>query len=92
MANLFTRATVTVSSSAIVVLAANPKRKWAIIQQTSANPVRVGDSLVTATTGISLAQRDKIILEGKDCPTDAIYAIREGGSDGTVSVIEEVDV
>lgn len=88
---LFNRAAVTVGAVEIVVLAANPRRTYAMIQQTSANPVRVGAQGVTATTGISLAQRGTLILEGPECPTDAIYAIREGGVDGTVVAIEQAE-
>lgn len=85
---LFNRAAVTVSNVAIEVLPANSRRKWAVICQTSANPVRIGAAGVAATTGIRLAQSEKLVLEGDNCPTDAIFAIREGGTDGTVSAIE----
>jgi hypothetical protein len=88
MPNLYNRAAVTVSSTAIIVVAANATRKKVVICQTSANAVRVGALGVLATTGIRLAQGEKLVLEGVDCPTDAIYAIREGASDGTVSAIE----
>lgn len=90
-AKLFNRAAVTVSNVAIEVLAANPTRKWACISQTSANPVRIGASGVAATTGVRLAQNGTLILEGKDCPTDAVFAIREGGVDGTCSAVELAD-
>lgn len=88
---LFNRSAVTVSSVAILVLPANPTRKWACISQTSANPVRIGAAGVLATTGIRLAQGGTLVLEGANCPTDAIYAIREGGSDGTCSAVELAD-
>ena len=88
-------AAVTVSSTPIIVLAANPRRKYAVICQTSANAVRVGNSTVAATTGARLGAtgttNDRLVLEGKDCPTEAIYAIREGGSDGTVTALEVSD-
>lgn len=90
-ASLFNRAAVTVSSTAVIVLAANATRKWACISQTSANPVRIGAAGVAATTGVRLAQGATLILEGKDCPTDAIYAIREGGADGACSAVELAD-
>ena len=81
-------AAVTVSSTALIVAPANPTRRKLIVCQTSANPVRIGALGVLATTGIRLAQGERVIFEGVDCPTDAIYAIREGGVDGTVSAIE----
>jgi hypothetical protein len=86
-------AAVTVSTTPIQVAAANPKRKWLIVQQTSANPVRVGGASVTATTGISLAQRGFVTFgDGKmECPTEAIFAVREGAADGTVNVLEFAD-
>jgi hypothetical protein len=94
MANLVNRAAVTVSNVEIQLLAANPKRKWAVIQNTSANPIRVGAVGVTATTGIRLAQGERLVVGEQilgGCPTDQINGIREGGSDGTVSPIEWAD-
>lgn len=93
MPKLINRAAVAVGAAEILVLAANPRRRWAVIQQTSANPVRVGAQGVTAATGISLAQRDRLVLEGEEgeCPTDAIYAIREAAADGTIVVLEYAD-
>lgn len=88
---LFNRAAVTVGAVEVVVLPANARRTYACIQQTSANPVRVGAQGVTALTGISLAQRDRLVLEGDECPTEAIYAIREAAADGTVIAIEQAE-
>lgn len=80
---------VTVSSVAVVIAEANPNRKALLITQSSANAVRVGASTVAATTGYRLGQNERLAFDsGRYCPTDAIYAIREGGSDGTVSVVE----
>jgi hypothetical protein len=81
-------AAVTVSNAAVVVAEANPLRKRLIITQTSANAVRVGTSTVSTSTGFRLGQNERYVLDGANCPTDAIYAIREGGSDGTVCVVE----
>lgn len=81
-------AAVTVSVAAVVVAAANARRRRLIIQQTSANPVRVGGASVTAATGIHLGQNERLEFSGEDVPTEAIYAIREGATDGTVVVLE----
>lgn len=84
-------AAVTVSSTAIIVLAANAKRKYAVIQNLSSNAVRVGSASVTASTGIRLAQYDRLVLEGVSVPTEDIYAIREGGSDGSCVALQYVE-
>lgn len=70
---------------------ANPSRTRVIISQSSANPVRVGVLGVLATSGVRLAQGQQLVLEtngGTPCPTEAIYAIREGAADGTCQAIE----
>lgn len=85
---LFNRSAVTVSNVAILICAANSRRKMLIITQTSANPVRVGAAGVTATTGFRLAQNERFVFEGDECPTDDIWAIREGGSDGSCVCVE----
>lgn len=74
----------TVSSTAVSVLAANPARRSCFIQNVGANNIRVGDSTVTATTGLRVTAGSTLIFEMPDCPSNAIYAIREGGSDSTV--------
>lgn len=95
MPRLFNRAAVTVGVAEVQIVAANPTRKKLIICQTSANAIRVGVTGVLATTGVRLGAagttNDRLVLEGVDCPTDAIFAIREGGVDGTVSAIEVAD-
>lgn len=93
MAKLNDIAAVTVSAAAVQVVAANPTRMWLVICNVSANPVRVGASnALAAANGIRLAQGEKLVLEGnargKPCPTDAVFAIREGGTDGTVTALE----
>lgn len=88
MARLFNRAAVTVSTVAVEIVPANAKRRYLAICQTSANAVRVGAAGVTATTGIKLAQNGTLVFDGANVPTDAIYAIRDAASDGTVSAIE----
>lgn len=79
----------TVGTPSVTVAVANPKRVKLVIKNTSANPVRVGfTNPQTATTGTRLAQNESFVLEGEKVPTDAVYGIREGGSDGTVSGYE----
>lgn len=87
-------AAVTVSNAAVQIVAANPKRRGLIITQTTANPVRYGNASVTAVTGARLAQNESKTFgftERGDCPTEAIFAIREGGVDGSVCVLEFAD-
>lgn len=88
MARLFNRAAVTVSTVAVQIVPANTKRRYLAISQTSANAIRVGAADVTATTGVKLVENDRIVFDGDHVPTDAIYAIRDGAADGTVSSIE----
>lgn len=72
-----------VSSSAVMVMGANPNRKKLIVQNTGANNVRVGVAGVTATTGLRLTGGASVIFDMPDCPTNAIFAIREA-ADSTV--------
>lgn len=83
LVNLTTK---TVSTVALVVAPASPRRRRVYLVQSSANAVRIGADGVTATTGYRLGQNERVEIEG----TDAVYAIREGGSDGTVSGVEDV--
>lgn len=78
-------AEVTVGAAATQILAASSTAKLVILQNTSANNVRVGVSGVTATTGFRLAAGVMVIFTPDMIPTTAaLYAIREGSSDGTV--------
>jgi hypothetical protein len=88
MAILRNIADVTAGAAASIIVPANTKRQKLVITQNSANPVRVGVLGVLATSGVRLAQGQQLVLDGEDCPTEAIYAIREGASDGTCSAIE----
>lgn len=76
-----------VSSSAVQVIAANLNRRKLILQNTGLNNVRIGASGVTATTGMRLGPGLGVIFEAasdmSDCPTNAIFAIRET-ADSTV--------
>ena len=78
---------VVVSAVAVEIAPADPHRRRIFIVQSSANPVRIGAAGVTAATGYRLGQNERMQLEGPECPTDAIYAIREGGADGNVSCL-----
>lgn len=79
-----------VSSSAVQVLAANASRRKAVIQNVGLNPVRIGTTGVTATSGLRLAAGDVITFRNPDCPTNAIFAIRDGLLDSTVLAQEVV--
>lgn len=83
---------VVVSAAEVQVAPANPSRRKLILCQTTANAVRVGIAGVLATSGLRLGAvgttNDRLVLEGEDCPTEAIFAIREGGADGSVCGIE----
>jgi hypothetical protein len=76
---------VAVSNAAVVVAPASQNRRKVSLVQTTANAVRVGAAGVTAVTGYRLGQNERVELE----TTDAVYAIREGGGDGSVSGIED---
>ena len=73
-----------VSSTAVEVLAAAATRKKAIIQNTGVAAVRIGASGVTSTTGLRLAAGDTVVFQMPDCPTNAIFAIRETANDSIV--------
>lgn len=91
---LFNRPTVAVTVAEVQIVPANPTRKRLYITQTSANAVRVGPTGVLATTGHRLGQNQQLVIEGSPgnpCPTEAIFGIREGGADGSVSILEQAD-
>lgn len=77
---------VAVSSVAVEVAPANALRRSVVIQNVGANNVRVGTSSVTATRGTRLLPNGSRVFTTRA----AIYAIREGGSNSSVSVSEEV--
>lgn len=83
----------TVGASAISVVAANANRKTLILQNTGAGNVRVGPSSagLTAdpTTGIQIiANGGAVVFEPPYIPTNAFFAIREGGTSSAVLAIE----
>lgn len=81
----------TVSSAAIQIAAVNQTRRKIIIQNVSANAMRVGPTGVTATTGTRLAANETLIISADGtmgCPIGAIFAIRDAASDATACVTE----
>lgn len=73
-----------VGAAAVQVIAANASRKKLIVQNTGLGDVRVGVSGVTATSGVRLIRNGSIIFDMPDCPTQAIFAIRDGAVSSTV--------
>lgn len=73
-----------VAGSAVQVLAANTNRRKVIVQNTGLANVRIGVTGVTATTGMRLVPNGHLLLEMPNCPTQAIFAIREGAVSSTV--------
>lgn len=73
-----------VSNVAVQVAPANAVRRKLIVQNTGLGDVRVGTTGVTATTGTKLVPNGSLLIEMPDCPTNAIFAIREGGIDSVV--------
>lgn len=82
----------TVSTSAVQIAAANSQRRKVTIQNVHATGVmRVGLVGVTATTGLRVIAGAEMTLVGDGsgaCPTQALYAIRDGGTDATACVAE----
>ena len=80
-----TVADITVSSTALEVLAANANRKHSTVRNIGDNNIRIGDEdNVAAARGYQLRPGEYYTHDG----TDALFAIREGASDSTVCVIE----
>lgn len=76
---------IAVSTPAVEVAAANGNRRTIIVQNVGANPIRVGTADVAANRGTRLVAGGSRTFTTRA----AIYAIREGGSDSTVSISEE---
>lgn len=73
-----------VSSTAVQVAAALSTRKKLIVQNTGTGNVRIGTTGVTATTGLRLTPGSVITFDNPNIVTNAIFAIREGGTDSIV--------
>lgn len=77
--NLKTHAAVSVTSASVkLVLAANPLRLAALIQPLTTD-IYIGDSTVTAATGIKITASDTRILSD-EVSTGPIYAITSSGT------------
>lgn len=79
----------TVSSTAVQILASNASRKKYVIQNTGTANIRVGITGVTATTGARVVPNGSLLFEMPNCPTQAIFAIREGLTD-SIAFAQEV--
>lgn len=83
----------TVGAAASTILAANVGRRSAIIQNVHATVsvrVTVDGQTPTSSLGILLAAGQSLELQSPGAPKSAVKAIRVGGSDGTVAVLEIV--
>lgn len=83
----------TVSGTASTILAANAERRAAVIENVHATVslrVTIDGQTPTSSLGILLAPGQALNLDSPGCPKAAIKAIRVGGSDGTVAVLEVV--
>jgi hypothetical protein len=81
---------VTVTGSATSLVAANANRRKLIIQNIGLNPARIGTTGVTATTGMTLPAGGTVIFDMPSCPTNDIFAIRDGLVNTTILVQEIV--
>lgn len=77
-----------VAAVAVSVLAANASRKFCIIQNTGTRTVRLGAVGVTATTGVRLDAGASLVFTQPYVPTNALYAIRDGGP-GTTTILAQ---
>lgn len=73
-----------VAAVAVAVIAAAATRKKLIVQNTGAANARIGAAGVTPTTGIQLVAGGSLVLDGDNCPTNQIFAIREGAISTTI--------
>lgn len=74
-----------VAGSAVQVIAANVARKKLILQNVGLGNARLGITGVTATTGFQLLANGGVaVFDQPHCPTNAIFAIREGATSTTI--------
>lgn len=78
-----------VAAVAVSILAANTARKKYIVQNTGTANIRVGVTGVTATTGFRLVPGGSMVIEMPNCPTNAIFAIREGAT-SSIAFAQEI--
>lgn len=83
---LLSTADVVVGAAAAVIIAANASRRSLLLVNNGGQPIRVGDSSITAARGILLVAGASLTLN----TTGAVYGIREGASNSSVTVLEEV--
>lgn len=79
-----------VAGTAVSILAANTTRNKLILQNTGVANIRIGTTGITATTGFRLAPGATMIMDNPECPTNEIFAIREGTVSSTVLAQEVV--
>lgn len=81
---------VTVTSSATLLAAANSDRLEITIsiKDTAANGIRLGNAGVTATKGVYIGPGQSYTVSNRG----ALYAIRDGGTDVSVSILENEKV
>ena len=74
----------------VILLQANEHRKSALIVNTGSAPMRVttDGSNPTATHGKPIQAQGALSLSWPYCPTVAVRAIREGGTDTTANASE----
>lgn len=78
-----------VSNIAVSVLAANPLRKTAVVQNVGTANIRVGVAGVTATTGLRLIPDAVVIYDESHITMQELFAIRETASD-SIAFAQEV--
>lgn len=88
--NLQPAVVTTVSDSSIQIQAANVNRKRLLIQNLGPGSVFIGQSGVSITTGFRLQANESVVLQKPYVATNAIYAIRDGGSDKSVITAETI--
>lgn len=87
----FTQVAVTVNATTTQIAAANPARRYLLIQNKDAGlkiNVTVNGSAATVGLGLSVAPGDGSLEFNGRCPTGAINAISAGGANANVIVVE----
>lgn len=78
----------TVGSAVVEVVVATQKRRAVVIQNIGSEPCRVGSAGVSATSGLRLPAGASVTFRAPFVTQDAIYAVREGLADTTVTFLE----
>ena len=74
-----------VGTSATQIVTATAGRRKLIVQNNGSTPVRIGASGVAATTGFRLVAGGSVVFDMPHCPTNAIYAISESGTNAVLT-------